>query len=143
MKATQISIFLENKSGRLAAATQSVLEAGANMRALNIADTSDFGILRIMVENPDKVYEHLKNSGFTVKKTEVLALLIQDEPGALNKILGIFDRNNINLEYIYTFIGKDDSKAVIIARVRNHLEAETALIKEGITSLRHEEVMRI
>ncbi len=143
MKATQISIFLENKSGRLAAATQAILEAGANMRALNIADTSDFGILRIMVEDPDSVYEHLKKSGFTVKKTDVLALSIQDEKGALNKILKILDENNINLEYIYTFIGKDDMKAVIIAKIRNQEEAETALIKSGITSLSHEEVMKI
>ena len=143
MKATQISIFLENKSGRLAAATQAILEAGANMRALNVADTSDFGILRIMVEDPDKVYEHLKKVGFTVKKTDVLALLIQDEPGALNRILKIFDKNNINLEYIYTFIGKDDMKAVIIAKIKNQEEAEAALVKAGITSLSHEEVMNI
>lgn len=143
MKATQISIFLENKSGRLAAATQTIEDIGANLRALNIADTSEFGILRIIVDDPQKTCSSLKAAGFTAKITDVLALSISDEPGALNKVLKILDKNNINLEYLYAFIGKDDKKAVIILRVQNTLDAETALTKEGIIPLTHEEMISI
>ncbi|MEA5083720.1 MAG: amino acid-binding protein [Lachnospiraceae bacterium] len=143
MKATQISIFLENKSGRLAAATQTIEDIGANLRALNIADTSEFGILRIIVDDPQKTCTSLKAAGFTAKITDVLALSISDEPGALNKVLKILDKNNINLEYLYAFIGKDDKKAVIILRVQNTLAAESALTKEGILPLTHEEMISI
>lgn len=143
MKATQISIFLENKKGRLAAATQAIEDIGANLRALNIADTTEFGILRIIVDDPQKTCNALKEAGFTARITNVLALSIPDESGALNKVLKIIEKNNINLEYLYVFIGKDDKKAIIILRVENTEEAEAILLKEGIVSLSHEEIISI
>jgi len=143
MKATQISIFLENKKGRLASATDAITKMGANLRALNIADTSDFGILRIIVDNPEAVCARLKEEGFMAKLTDVLAVNIDDKVGALNQILQIMDKNSINLEYLYVFLGKDDTKAILIVRTKTTDEAAKILAAEGITLLSHKEVIAI
>ncbi|MBI1922519.1 MAG: ACT domain-containing protein [Geobacter sp.] len=116
MKVEQISIFIENKSGRLAEVTGILGEAGVNIRALSLADTSDFGILRLIVNDCEKAKQVLKERGFTVNKTEVVAVEVPDQPGGLSRILQVLDREKINVEYMYAFVERCGENAVIIFR---------------------------
>src|SRR5512144_2171416 len=113
MKVEQISVFIENKSGRLAEITRILAEAGINIRALSLADTSDFGILRLIVNDNDKAKEVLKQHGFTVGKTDVVAVEVEDRPGGLHKLLNILYTANVNVEYMYAFVQQSGSNAVI------------------------------
>ena len=113
MKVEQISIFLENKSGRLAEVTTILSEGGVNIRALSLADTADFGILRLIVNDCDRAKEILKSNGFTVGKTEVLALEVPDRPGGLARILRILDGAGINVEYMYAFVNRTGDNAIM------------------------------
>ncbi len=135
MKVEQISIFLENKSGRLADVAGVLARAGVNIRALSLADTSDFGILRLIVNNTEKAKEVLKDKGFTVGKTEVIAVEVSDRPGGLAEILDI-----INVEYMYAFVQKSGGNAIIIFRFDELEKAIDALQKAGIRILKGEEV---
>lgn len=103
--AKQISVFLENKAGRLAHVTRVLGEAGINIRALSIADTSDFGILRIIVNDPEKAYRILKEADFTVSETEVIAVQVPDSPGGLATVLEQMSDADLNIEYLYAFFG--------------------------------------
>ena len=116
MKVEQISIFIENKSGRLAEITRILGEAGINIRALSLADTSDFGILRLIVDDSAKANTVLKENGFTVSKTEVVAVEVPDRPGGLSAILQTLDLEAINVEYMYAFVERCGGNAVIIFR---------------------------
>lgn len=116
MKVEQISIFLENKSGRLADVTRILGEGGINIRALSLADTSDFGILRLIVNNTEKAKDILKKNNFTVGKTEVIAVEVSDKPGGLAHILDILSKSDVNVEYMYAFVERSGKDAVIIFR---------------------------
>ena len=116
MKVEQISIFIENKSGRLAEVARVLGEKGVNIRALSLADTSDFGILRLLVDNTDVAQSTLKEGGFTVNKTEVVAVEVPDQPGGLCNILQVLDDSEINVEYMYAFVERNAGNAVIIFR---------------------------
>ena len=116
MKVEQISIFIENKSGRLAEITRILGEAGINIRALSLADTTDFGILRLIVNEVEKAKEVLKEKGFTVNKTEVVAVEVPDKPGGLSAILQALDKENTTVEYMYAFVERCGGNAVIIFR---------------------------
>lgn len=116
MKVEQISVFIENKSGRLAEIASLLGEAGINIRALSLADTSDFGILRLIVNDREKAKQVLKDKGFTVSKTEVVAVEVPDRPGGLSEILLVLDRETINVEYMYAFVERCGENAVIIFR---------------------------
>ncbi len=133
MKVEQISIFLENKSGRLAMVTKILSDAGVNIRALALADTSDFGVLRLIVDNNDKAKEALKSNGFTVGKTNVVAVEVPDRPGGLNNILEILHKANVNVEYMYAFVRQSGDNAVMIFRFDNTDEAIRLLETNGIT----------
>ncbi|SHN66977.1 ACT domain-containing protein [Desulfovibrio litoralis] len=119
MKIQQISIFLENKSGRLADVTHTLYEAGLNMRALSLADTNEFGILRMIVDNPERAKEVLKAAGFTVNIASVIALEVPNSPGGLDNILQMFSQKGVNVEYMYAFASLCDDKAVLIIRIDN------------------------
>lgn len=127
MKVEQISIFIENKSGRLAEISRILGEAGINIRALSLADTSDFGILRLIVNDVEKAKVVLKESGFTVSKTEVIAVEVPDRPGGLATILQTLDRERINVEYMYAFVERCGGNAVIIFRFDETDKAISAL----------------
>lgn len=127
MKVEQISIFIENKSGRLAEITRILGEAGINIRALSLADTSDFGILRLIVNDGAKANTVLKENGFTVSKTEVVAVEVPDRPGGLSAILQALDREAINVEYMYAFVERCGGNAVIIFRFDETDKAIAAL----------------
>jgi hypothetical protein len=116
MKVEQISIFIENKSGRLAEITRILGDAGINIRALSLADTSDFGILRLIVNDVETAKSVLKEKGFTVSKTEVVAVEVPDRPGGLSLLLQTLDTNQINVEYMYAFVERCGGNAVIIFR---------------------------
>ncbi len=116
MKVEQISIFIENKSGRLAEIARILGSAEVNIRALSLADTSDFGILRMIVNDVEKAKAVLKEKGFTVSKTEVVAVEVADRPGGLGAILQALDREQINVEYMYAFVERCGGNAVMIFR---------------------------
>ncbi|HHT63101.1 MAG: ACT domain-containing protein [Bacillota bacterium] len=140
MTVKQISVFLENKCGRLAAVTRLLAKAGVNIRALSIADTSDFGILRLIVDKPDQAYQVLKEHDFTVSTTEVIAVEMPDKPGGLARVLDILDQEKINLEYLYAFLGQSGHEALNIFRVEKIDEAIEVLQKNNIRVLPEEEV---
>ncbi|MBT6338273.1 MAG: ACT domain-containing protein [Desulfobacula sp.] len=112
----QISIFIENKEGRLAEVTGILRDANVNIRALSLADTTDFGVFRLIVNDNDKAEKALKKEGFKVGKTQVLAVEVMDEPGGLNEILDPFLENEINLEYMYAFANPKGKNAIMIFR---------------------------
>ena len=140
MKVEQISIFLENKSGRLAEATGILAAAGVNIRALSLADTAEFGILRLIVDQNDRAKQALKEGGFTVGKTEVVALEVPDQPGGLAQILRALDAAGINVEYMYAFVQRSGANAILIFRFDEPDQAIQALTKAGIRVLKGQEV---
>ncbi|MCG8403398.1 MAG: ACT domain-containing protein [Firmicutes bacterium] len=135
MKAKQISVFLENKSGRLAQVTRVLGDNGINIRALSIADTTDFGILRLIVNDPDSAYLTLKDAGFTVSTTDVIAVEVKDEPGGLSNVLEILQQQNINIEYLYAFLQKSTNAALVVFRVEQLEQAIKALQDNNISVL--------
>lgn len=132
MKADQLSIFLENRAGRLAEVTRILSEAGVNIRALSLADTSDFGILRLIVSDFEKAREQLKANGFTVGRTTVVAVKVDDKPGGLHRILKSLQEANINVEYMYAFVQQSGDNAVIIFRFDRTDQAIELLQKSGV-----------
>jgi hypothetical protein len=116
MRVEQISIFLENKSGRLAEVTGILAEAEVNIRALALADTSDFGVLRLIVSDTARAKDALRAKGFTVSRTDVVAVEVDDRPGGLHRILEILHNSAINVEYMYAFVQQSGNNAVMIFR---------------------------
>ncbi len=135
MNVEQLSIFIENKSGRLAEITNVLGSVGVNIRALSLADTTDFGILRLIVDNVEKAQLVLKEKGFTVSKTEVVAVEVPDTPGGLSSILHLLDEAAINVEYMYAFVERCGGNAVIIFRFDETEKAVAALAAQQITVL--------
>ena len=119
MTINQISVFLENKSGRLADVTKALADGNINLRAMTIADTADFGILRLVVNNPDKAAQILEENGFTIRITKVIGIEIDDKPGGLNKIMELFKENGLNIEYLYASLENKNQKAVVIFKVED------------------------
>lgn len=140
MKVRQLSIFLENQSGRLAEVMGDLARENINIRALSLADTSGFGILRLIVNDIAKAHEVLKNKGFTVRETDVLAVEVPDRPGGLGGILGSLAARGINIEYMYAFVEKSGENAVVIFRIEQIDEAIESLKADGVKILRAEEV---
>lgn len=138
MKAEQISIFLENRAGRLEEVTRVLAEAGISIRALSLADTSDFGILRLIVNDPAKAKLALKERGFTVNRTEVVAVEVPDRPGGLSAILQALDKHEINVEYMYAFVERCGGNAVIIFRFDETDKAISTLLENGFSILEGE-----
>jgi len=143
MKVEQISIFIENKSGRLADVTRVLGESGINIRALSLADTSDFGVLRLIVDQIDKAKETLKAEGFTVNKTEVVAVEVPDKPKGLFSILEILENGLVNVEYMYAFVERFGENAVIIFRFDDIENAIKILLDNGITVLKGERICHL
>jgi len=133
MKAEQISIFLENKAGRLSEVTGTLAQAGVNIRALSLADTTDFGVLRLIVDNNQKAEEALKEAGFTVRITHVVAVEVDDRPGGLHFILDVLTQAGINVEYMYAFVQQSGSNAIMIFRFDQLEQAIDVLEKNNVT----------
>ena len=116
MKVEQISVILENKPGALAEVTRILGDSGVNIRALSLADTKDFGILRLIVNDNEKAMEILGRKGLTVRKTEVVAVEVPDRPGGLAEIIKILAEASVNVEYLYAFVQQSGENAIIIFR---------------------------
>ncbi len=140
MQVEQISVFLENKTGRMAEVTAILAEAGVNIRALALADTSDFGILRLIVDNNDRANSVLKDNGFTVGRTDVVAVEVEDRPGGLNRILEILRGAELNVEYMYAYVRHSGRDAVMIFRFDNVSAAIDVLKNNGISILEKEQL---
>ena len=139
----QISIFLENMSGRLAEVTRVLGSNKIDISALSIADTTDFGILRLIVNRPEEALEILKENGFTVSCTNVIAISVPDKPGGLAVALDILDGENIGIEYMYAFVGKAENEALVILKVANTDKAIKALKDSGINVIPSDSVYKL
>ncbi len=142
-KIPQISVFIENKKGRFYNTTRVLKEAGVNIRAMSLADTMDFGILRFVVDKPEKAYESLIDNHFIVKMNDVIAVAIKDECGGLAELLKTISDLDLNIEYMYTFVNNMDNKAVMLFKFEDIDEAIEKLIKAGAELLDKEYFKRI
>ncbi len=140
MNVQQISVFLENRAGRLADVTRLLGEAQINIRALSLADTSDFGILRLIVDRTDDAYRLLKDSGYTASLTEVVAVEVPDRPGGLAGILAELNREGLNVEYMYAFVEQPETKAILVFRFEDPERAIASIRKSEGRVLTNEEV---
>lgn len=143
MLVKQISIFLENKSGRLAEVTKVLAENDIDISALSIADTTDFGILRLILSKPEEAEKALSNAGFTVSCTNVVAIAIPDTTGSLAKALEALDFEGIGIEYMYAFVGKTTDEALVILRIENAEKGIEALKRNNVRVLTSQEVYRL
>jgi len=128
----QISVFLENTTGRLCEVTQTLANAGVNLRAISIADTADFGILRIIADKTDEAVNALTTAGFTTRQTTVAAVEIEDKPGSLAALMDLFRKSGINIEYLYASLEGSDGKAVVIFKLEDHEKGFEILKKSGL-----------
>ncbi|WP_294753327.1 amino acid-binding protein [uncultured Ruminococcus sp.] len=136
----QISVFVDNKPNQLAGVMKMIKECRINVRALSLADTSDFGIVRMIVNDTDKTVEKLKAASYAVTVTEVVAISIPDSPGQLSRVLDILGAKNVNLEYLYTFLGKSDRSVSFVIRVDDIANASEALTDGGIIQLTENDI---
>ena len=129
----QLSIFLENRKGRLLEVTETLKDAGINIRALSMAESAEFGILRLVVNNPEKARTALATGGFTVAEQDVFAVEVNDEPGSFYKVVKILAGEDINVDYTYAFVG-DSSRAVLVFKVSEDAleKAIEALDSQGV-----------
>jgi hypothetical protein len=130
----QISIFIENKLGTLAEVTGILGEAGIDLRALSLADTADFGVLRVIVDDPHKALELLRAAGFVVSMTQALAVPITDAPGGLARVLRVLADAGVSVEYSYAFITRKEGNAYVILRVADNEQAQQALWENGVNA---------
>jgi hypothetical protein len=140
MLVSQISVFLENKSGRLAEVTRTLNEKKVDIRALYIADTTEYGILRMIVDQPELALEVLSDHGFTVSSTNVIAIAIPDQPGTLDEALETLSAADISVDYLYAFVGRLSTDAIVVIRVEDPQLALAKLEQTGIRVLSCEEV---
>ena len=140
MKIQQLSVFVENKEGRLAEITDALAKANIDIRAISIADTSDFGILRLIVDRPDEAVTALEEANMTVSLTSVIAIGITDKPGEFAKAMKVLAENHIVIEYMYAFISRDKGRAFVILRVNDEEQAVQARTGAGIMILSSEEI---
>ena len=139
----QISVFVENKSGRLAEITKILADNGVDIRALSLADTTKFGILRFIVDEPERAEKALRDAALTVSITDVIAVSVEDQPGGLAYPLRILDEKGINVEYIYAFVGAPHDKAFVILHVDDNQRAVEELAAGDIPLLCTKDIMKI
>jgi hypothetical protein len=135
MAIEQVSVFIENREGRLAEVSRLLTAKGINIRALSLADTADFGVLRLIVNNPAGCAAALKEAGFVARLTEVVALGIEDQPGGLDIVLGFFADHNVNVEYMYAFVEKAEGKAIVVFKTKDCAATEDLARTKGIPIL--------
>ena len=140
MAVRQISVFMENKVGPLAEITTLLAQHQINMRALSVAETQDFGILRIIVEEPEKAEQVLKDNQIIFRESSVLAVLMEDRPGSMAAVVDLLAQAGIPVEYAYAFITRQADNACLILKVKEDEAAETLLEKEGVRSLSEQEL---
>ncbi|MBO5151877.1 MAG: amino acid-binding protein [Methanobrevibacter sp.] len=141
--AVQISVFIENKEGRIKKAIDTLAKAGVNIRALSVGDTTKYGILRLIVSDNEKAIEALEEDGFIVKKSEVVVVSVPDKPNGLNTTLAILDDADINLEYIYAFVSSQPDEAIVAIKVENAEKAIKAFKAKDTKILTEKDLEKI
>lgn len=136
----QLSIFIENKKGRLAKIAKIISSAGIDIRAISVADTSGFGILRIIVDDPDRAKNVLQKSNIIVSVTNVIAVEIKDKPGEFYRVMSILSDNDIGVEYMYAFISREKNKAFIILKIENEDKAVEVLKDNDVCLLNKNQI---
>ena len=142
MRIRQISIFLENKPGQLSAVCRALADAGINIATLSLADTSDFGIVRLIVADHEKAKDVLSSRGHVVNVREVIAVCVPDRPGGMAEVMQTVDAAGVNVEYSYAFAFHKGEKAVLVFRFSDNAKAESALKAAGFTTLGEGEVLK-
>ena len=143
MALNQLTVFVENEKGALVNITNALAEKNIDIRALSIADTKDFGILRLIVKDNEKAYGALEEKGYILKNTQVVGVKIGDAPGKLAKALGVLQKNNINIEYLYAFLTRTEKHAYVVLRVEDNEAAEKALEAEGFHMITDADVEKL
>lgn len=138
---SQLSVFVENKQGSMSGIAEVLAESGIDIRALTIADTTDFGILRLIVKDTEKAKKALQSSGYVVSINQVIGIEVQDIVGGLAKVLRILDDAQINIEYMYDFLAVKEDKAYIIIRVENNVKTTDILTSNGIRCISNEDII--
>ena len=141
--AIQISVFIENKEGRIKKAIDTLANAGVNIRALSVGDTTKYGILRLIVSDNEKAIKSLEDDGFIVKESEVIVIAVPDQPNGLNSTLAILDDANINLEYIYAFVSSNPDQAILAMKVEDTKIAIGVFEKSNAKILSEEDLEKI
>ncbi|MBQ8587893.1 MAG: hypothetical protein IJ454_00720 [Clostridia bacterium] len=136
----QLSIFVENKHGRLEAIIDAMCAKGVNIRALSIADTTDFGVLRVIVDDNEKAKKALDEIGVIAKMTDVVAVYIDDRTGGLHSILKIISDGGVSVEYMYAFLGRTEGKALMVLKADDEVKAEQLLADNGIVCLSQKDI---
>ncbi|OGV51309.1 MAG: amino acid-binding protein [Lentisphaerae bacterium GWF2_44_16] len=139
----QISVFLENRAGRLFEIAELLGNENINIRALSLADASDFGVIRLIVDKPEKAAERLKKEGFSVGLTSVVAVEVPDNPGGLASVLKVMTDAGINVEYMYAFVEKTSDNAIVIFRLENMEKTVELLLGKGLKILQEKEVLSL
>lgn len=139
----QLSVFVENKKGRLQAITQVLADNDIDISALSLADTSDFGVLRLIVNKPEEAKTALMEAGVIVKITDVVAVVMEDAPGGVAAVLKVFLDNELDVEYMYACVGKTTGKALMVVRTSDVAEAEKVLGVSGFALANPADIYRI
>ncbi|HOW73714.1 MAG TPA: ACT domain-containing protein [Phycisphaerae bacterium] len=143
MYTKQLCVFIENRKGRLAEVTRLLAEHKINIRAMSLADMPDLGVLRLIVDDRVRCLQALRDHGFAVQEADVIAVEIQDEPGGLHRIIEVFDRDNVNIEYMYTFFRKNVDTAIVVLKIDNAAQAAETMRKNAISILPEDAIQNL
>lgn len=143
MSIKQLTVFVENKQGTMVSITDLLAKNNVNIRALSIAETEDFGILRLIVNDEASAENTLKDNGYLIKVTEVVGVKIGDAPGKLSAALGVLDKSNINVEYLYAFMARTEKHAYVVLRVEDNAKAERSLEDAGFHLITEQDINKL
>lgn len=140
MYTKQVSVFLANEKGRLAEVTRLLTEAGINIRALSLAETADFGVLRLIVSDRSRCLSILKAHDFAAQETDVIAVEVTDQPGGLHHIVDAVNREGMNIEYLYAFFTRSGDRAIVVMKIDDAARALDALARSSIAVLSEQDI---
>ncbi len=143
MAIKQLTVYVQNKKGSMAALTDVLAKNGVNIRALSIAETEDFGLLRIIVNDEDAATKILEDNGYLIKAIDVVGVKIGDKPGALTAALNVLDGADINVEYLYAFMARTEKHAYVVLRVEDNEKAEAALEGAGLHLITNADIRKL
>ena len=143
MAIRQLTVFVENKQGTIVSVTETLSKSGVNIRALSIAETEDFGILRLIVNDEETAVKTLQDEGLLIKITEVVGVKIGDDPGKLTAALKVLDEANVNVEYLYAFMARTEKHAYVVLRVEDNAEAENLLVNAGFHLITNADIEKL
>ena len=143
MAIKQLTVFVQNSKGTIVSVTDTLAKNNINLRALSIAETTDFGILRLIVNDTDLAKKILSEDGYLIKTIDVIGVKIGDEPGKLTSALAVLDKASINVEYLYAFMARTEKHAYVVLRVEDNALAEKALVDAGFKLITDQDVCKL